>query len=324
MKKIAFVALAGVLCPLLPARAVVLEQKWKVGQQLSYQTALRGTMNVLLPAGISPLPVSAPIEVEINGDGLANLKTLSVDEAGVGTVIMGVPQFDLRAQAFGQTGQMVLKDATSRVTLNGQPIKFGDGTNPLSNPKTALRISPQGRFLGVLNLQPKVAEAPTDKKPVDAAQAIDKSALLMANIIRALPTLWPGRDVQVGEKWKAEISWPVASPTDPKKMVPTQFGAWDLTLKGPEIIGGKTLQRVGVVGALAFDSAKFQPVADAAKPRGKGKQDVKGDVWLDAEAGQIVRANLILGARAEGGKDAANLAWMDFTGTLLLDLKPAK
>ena len=171
---------------------------------------------------------------------------------------------------------------------------------------------------------PATPKAPQkDEKPVDAAQAINKSALVMASIIRALPTVWPGRDVQNGEKWKAEMSLPLPSPTDSKKMVPTQFGAWDLTLKGAETVGGKTLQRVGVVGTLAVDSAQFAPAdaKNAKLPRGKGKQDVKGDVWLDAQAGQIVRADLIVGAHAEGGKDAASQAWMDFTGTVQLNLK---
>ncbi|MBW3637534.1 MAG: hypothetical protein KY445_13885 [Armatimonadetes bacterium] len=326
MKKVVFVAALGALCPLFPARAVVLEQKWTAGQQLSYETALRGTMNVQAPANANFPLAGVPLEIEIRGDGLTHLQTLSVDEKGVGTVTMRVPQFDLRAQTLGQKGQILLQNGTSRVTLNGQPIKFGDGTNPLFTPKTALRISSQGRVLGVQDLQPKTTAAPKkDDKPVAAAQAIDRSALVMASVIRALPTLWPGRDVQNGEKWKAEISWPVPSPTDPKKMVPTQFGAWDLTLKGAETVGGKILQRVGVVGTLAVDSAQLAPAdaKDAKKPRGKGKQDVKGDVWLDAEAGQVVRADLIVDARAEGGKDAASQAWMDFTGTVQLNLKGA-
>jgi hypothetical protein len=182
--------------------------------------------------------------------------------------------------------------------------------------------------VGFRNIAPVAAPktAPSaNNKPVEPAQAINQVPLLTAVITRALPMLWPGRDVQVGETWKANISWPTPSPTDPKTTVPTEFGTWDLTLKGSETVGGKELQRVGVVGQLAIDSTQFEtPDQKAvARPRGKASQNVTGDFWIDADAGQIVRANLVLGARAEGGKSKADQSWADFTGTLQLNLKDA-
>lgn len=324
MKKVVFLAgFVALSSASLPARAVVLEQKWTPGQNLSYQTALSGTMNMLAPAGANFPLAGVPLEVEINGSGTAQLQVVSVDASGIGTVVVRVPKFDLQAQTWGQKGRLVLQDNSSRVTLNGQVVKFGDGTNPLNNAQTALRISRQGRFLGVQPLQPKAAPATKNEgEAVDPAKAIDKSALMMASIVRALPTLWPGRDVKVGENWKTEISVPIPSKTDAKTLVPTQFGTYNWTLKGTEVVGGKSLQRVGVTGELNVDSAQFRP-NDAKNPRGVAKQSVSGDVWLDAKAGQIERAELVLGARVEGGQTPKSQGFADFTGTLQLDLKKA-
>ena len=316
--------LAGVFGSFSTAHAVVLEQKWQAGQNLSYQTALSGTANVQAPASAPFIFAGVPLEVEISGEGLAQLQTLEVDQSGIGTIVVRVPKFDLRAQTLGQKGLFSLRDASSKITLNGKTLKVGDGKNPLADPKIGWRISRQGRFLGTKNLETKGATTPkTDDAPVDAAQAIDRSALLTAAIIRALPTLWPGRDVQPGETWKANISFPVPSKTESGKTTAAQFGEWDLTLKGEETVAGRALQRVDLKGTLDVDSAQFEAPkgAKTAQPRGKTKQNVSGDVWFDAAAGQIVRADLVIGARVEGGKSAADEAWADFTGTLQLNLQ---
>ncbi len=323
MKKVVFFGIFAALSPLASAHAVVLEQKWTPGQDLNYQTALRGTLNVQTPASANFMLAGVPFDVEIRGDGVAQFKVLSVDDAGVGTVAVRVPQFDLRGESWGQKGQMTLSETASKFSLNGKAIKFGDGTNPLGKAQTALRISRQGRVIGVQNLAPKAPVAPqADDKPVAAAGAINKGALMTAAIIQALPTLWPGRDIAPGESWKAQVSFPVASPTDPKKLTPTQFGEWNLTLKGAETVGGQQLQRVGVVGSLSVDSAQFTPPT-AKTPRGVAKQDVSGDLWLDAASGQIARADLVVGARVEGGKGTKDASHADFTGTLQLNLKGA-
>lgn len=323
MKKVVFFGIFAALSPLAAAHAVVLEQKWTPGQDLNYQTALRGTMNLQMPASANFILAGVPLDVEIRGDGVAQFKVLEVDNAGVGTVAVRVPQFDLRGETWGQKGQMTLTETGSKVLLNGKAINFGDGTNPLAGAQTALRISRQGRVIGVKNLAPKTPIAPkADNKPVDAANAINKGALMTAAIIQALPTLWPGRDIQPGESWKAQVIFPVASPTDAKKFTPTQFGEWNLTLKGAETVGGRQLQRVGVVGSLSVDSAQFTPPT-AKAPRGVAKQDMSGDLWLDAANGQIARADLVVGARVEGGKGTKDASHADFTGTLQLDLQGA-
>jgi hypothetical protein len=323
MKQVVFLGIFAALSPLASAHAVVLEQKWTPGQDLNYQTVLRGTMNVQAPASANFMLAGVPLDVEIRGDGIAQLKTLSVDGAGVGTVAVRVPQFDLQAETWGQKGQMTLSENSSKFSLNGKAIKLGDGTNPLGNAQNALRISRQGRVIGVQNLAPKTpVAAKTDDEPVDVASAINKGALMTAAILRALPTLWPGRDIAPGESWKAQVNFPVASPTDPKKVTPTQFGEWNLTLKGAETVAGRQLQRVGVVGSLSVDSAQFA-VPTAKAPRGVAKQDVSGDLWLDAANGQIARADLVVGARVEGGKGTKDASHADFTGTLQLNLKGA-
>ncbi len=338
MKKstyLAGLAAFGIAIQASSARAVVLEQKWTAGQKLSYQTALDGTMNVQVPPGVNFPLAGIPLEVEVSGSGVAHLKIVSVDPNGVGTLVMSVPDFDLKAQVLGQKSRVTLKEKSIAVSINGQPVKLGDGktplVNPLGDPQVALRVSRQGRFLGVQPLQPKTApatknEADNPGKPVAPGAAINRSALLMASLIRALPTLWPGRDVQIGEKWKSEISLPIPSRTDPKTLVPTQFGAYNWTLKGLEILGGKALQRVGVTGEFNVDSTQFQPgdaKTDAKNPRGVAQQTVSGDVWLDARAGQIERAELVLGARVEGGQTAKAQGFADFTGTLQINLKNA-
>lgn len=327
MKKAAFIVALGALAPLLPAHAVVLEQKWQAGQSLSYQTALRGTANVQAPATAPFIFAGVPLEVEVSGEGLTQLQTLAVDEAGVGTVVVRVPKFDLSAQTLGQQGHVTLQDEKSRISLNGKTLNIGDGTNPLAQPKVAIRVSREGKLVGFKNLEPKTVAktAPQADKPVAPAQAIDQTAMLLAAITRALPTLWPGHDVNVGDTWKANVTFPTPSPTQPKTSVPTEFGAWDLTYKGSETVAGKELQRIGVVGKLAVDSNQFDTPdqKSVVKPRGKASQNVSGDFWVDADAGQIVRADLVLGARAEGGKTKDDQTWADFTGTLQLKLKDA-
>ncbi len=324
MKKVVFLGVFAALSPLLPAHAIVLEQKWTPGQDLNYQTALRGTMNVLAPANINFPLAGVPFDVEIRGDGVAQFKTISVDEAGVGTVAVQVPQFNLNAASFGQNGQLLLTETGSKISLNGRPIKLGDGTNPLGTATTALRISPQGRVLGVQSLAPTIPLAPKagDDALVAPVDALNKGALMTAAILRALPTFWPGRDVADGETWKVQAVFPIASPTDPQKITPTQLGEWSLTLKGAEMIGGRELQRVSIIGAVGVKSEQF--VAPTAQiPSGTARQNVNGDVWFDAGAGQIARANLIIGARVEAGKGTDAQGHADFTGTLQLNLKRA-
>jgi hypothetical protein len=327
LSRLAVIGAVSALIPLDPAHAVVLQQKWEPGRTLAYKTEVNGTVNVLVPANAPIIIAGVPIEVEITGQGTTELRTLKVDEAGVGTVQVRVPEFDLQGQALGQKGLFSLRQNTSKVTLNGKAIKLGDGTNPLAQPTVAVRLSPKGRVLGVENLAAAPKPAPAANAPVNPGMAIDRAALLVATITRALPSLWPEKDVQNGETWNAEINWPMPSATDPKTVVPTQLGKMDLTLKGEETVEGRVLQRVGLQGTLNVDSSLFEAPGQkaAAQMRGKTKQEVKGDVWFDAAAGYIVRTDLVVGAHVEGGPKVGtdNQAWADFTGSVLLNLKPA-
>lgn len=323
MKKVVFLGVLSALCPLASARAVVLEQKWTPGQDLNYQTVLRGTMNVQAPASANFILAGVPLDIEISGDGVAQFRVLAVDEAGIGTVAVRVPQFDLRGETWGQKGQVVLSETSSKFLLNGKAQKIGDGTNPLGKSQTALRISRQGRVLGLKSLATQAPAAPkADEKAGDAGAAINQGALVTAAIIQALPTLWPGRDIAPGENWTTKINFPVASQAEPKKVTLTQFGEWNLTLKGAETIGGRQLQRVGLSGSISVDSAQF--TAPGAKtPRGVAQQDLSGDVWLNAAAGQIARADLVIGARVKAGEGTKDQSHADFTGTLQMNLKNA-
>src|SRR5687767_9350971 len=76
------------LCLLLapqPARAVVLEQRWQAGQQLSYDVGLNGTLNTQAPADAGML-AGMPLEIQLNLKSLANVDTLAVDALGTGTI----------------------------------------------------------------------------------------------------------------------------------------------------------------------------------------------------------------------------------------------
>ncbi len=324
----AFALLSPLLNPFSDAQAVVLEQKWAPGQDLNYQTALRGTINVQAPASANFILAGVPFDVEVRGDGVAQLKILSVDDAGVGTVALRVPQFEMSGESWGQKGQVSLSETASKFLLNGKAVKFGDGSNPLGNATTALRISRQGRVLGVQPLQTKTpavktpaTNAPNDQT-VAAGAALNQGALVTAAIIRALPTLWPGRDIAEGESWQALVTFPVAAPNDPKKLTMTQFGAWDLTLKGAETVGGRELQRVGLKGSIKVDSAQFA-APNAKTPRGVAQQEISGDLWFDAAIGQIAKADLLVGARVKGGEGTKDQSHADFTGTLQMNLKNA-
>jgi hypothetical protein len=153
--------------------------------------------------------------------------------------------------------------------------------------------------------------------------------------LRAVPSLWPGKDVAIGESWDAVVPWPLPDGT----LAAEPLGHFSLTLKDTETVNGKTLHRVAVEGSLKLDEAKLAQVNQGIDQTAKGKepvaktlltaagQDVKGDIWFDAAAGQIQRAELVLNSRTASrnqkpGARPGGQSWADFTGTLQLQLKP--
>lgn len=172
-------------------------------------------------------------------------------------------------------------------------------------------------------------------------------AMVQSMILRALPALWPDNDVNVGDKWATEIKWPLvpAVPANPGTAAqpggpagppadgaapPAPLGKFDFTLRGEEEVAGRKTQRVAVKGLIETDEAKTAalartaaPVPDAAnaKEPGRGggaapaaprlqyaRQEIKGDLWLDPEAGQIVRVELDIQSHVVGQAPGANRA----------------
>lgn len=336
---------------LSPARAVELQQKFQAGQSLNYDITMNGTANVKLPADMPIFFAGVPLEIEVNGNGVARLNTLAVSPQGDGTVSVQLPKFDLNGRAFGQKALIELRDGNSRFLLNGKPV-----ASPLPDAKKGdmksygLVISKAGRIKGVKELdkngkltaftgakpqlKPVADDVPEVAKEVSPAQAIDKGAFMGSLILQALPTLWPQGDVKPGDTWKTTLALPPAIARTPEAAQnAAPLSDWTMTLKGQEVVNGVSLWRVGIVGGIEVDG-KTLP---APKTPDKGarpvpqlenlSQNVDGDLWFDAAKGQIAGGNMVINARGQthtisaGGRNS-DPSWADFTGTLNLRLQP--
>lgn len=333
----------------LPSHAIVLKQKWQAGQKLVYALDLDGTANVQLPpdAPGAALFAGVPLEVPVKGQGLASLDTLKVDETGTGTVAVTVPQWKMNAQVLGQKAQWTLLNGKSQLALNGQPINLGFIPQTDGKATSALKISSNGQFKGVEPIVDpnKPAPAATDQTPVAPEKALDKTALVTAMILRAFPALWPAQDVKTGDTWEANVDYPALARPAQNGEPAKPLGVFNLKLEGEDVVNGKTLQRVTLKGDLDLDGKTLEqafPPAPAAttdpadaKPKVKAKpqpkldhatQTVEGTLWLDAAAGQVAKAELVLGGRAQASTPKANgqagaQTWVDFTGTLNMALQ---
>ena len=247
------VASATLLALSLPSHAVVLQQKWQVGQKLNYVVNLDGTANVQLPPDAPGMALFAgiPMEVPMQGQGVAALDTLKVDGAGTGTVAVTLPQWKMNVQVMGQKAQWTLAQGKSQVQINGQPINVGAIPQGDGKATTALKISPSGQLKGF--------------EPIQGAGAIGQSTVITAVILRALPSLWPSRDLQVGETWQANVDFPglerLAQGDTPAK----PLGSFDLKLEGAETVAGKQLQRVHIKGDLDLDGKTIEAAFPARR-----------------------------------------------------------
>ena len=340
---------AGILATaaLAPARAVELQQKWQVGQALDYDLSLNGTANIKVPASAKIFFAGVPLEIDLSGKGAARLNTLEVNPMGDGTVFVEVPKFDLTGRTFGQTALLELRDGQTKFLINGKAIDTPKPDPKKAMPKYALVIGKDGRVKSVKELD-KNGKLVATSAPKSAAQvrqiadetvapgdAIDKGALISSMILRALPTLWPQRDVQVGDTWKTTLPLPAAFARD----AATAQGAaplseWNMTLKGQEVVDGVSLWRVGIVGGIQVEgqtlaAPKTPKVGENPVPSLENlSQHVDGDLWLDAAKGQIVRGDMVIDARGQSNSvDSAgrkgDAAWADFTGTFGLRLRDA-
>jgi hypothetical protein len=105
-----------------------------------------------------------------------------------------------------------------------------------------------------------------------------------------------------------------------------------MTLQGEETVVGRTAQRVSVSGTLSLSGDKANAVlgtdGDSSRRLTGMKQSVMGDVWFDATAGYIVKANLRLNTQSsaagtaqpknQGDKPRKWTSTQDFEGTVQL------
>lgn len=342
---------AGILATvaLSPAQAVELQQKWQAGQALDYDLSMNGTANVKLPASAKIFFAGVPLEIELAGKGSARLNTLEVSPTGDGTVFVDLPKFDLNGSTFGQKALLELRDGETRILINGKPIATPKPDPKKPMPKYALVIGKDGRIKSVKELdkngklKPTVASATAtglrkiaDEETVAPAEAIDQGAFITSVILRALPTLWPQRDVQPGETWQTTLPLPPAFARDAATaQQAAPLSEWNMTLKGQEVVDGVSLWRVGIAGGIQVDGQNLA----APKTPQKGEnpvpalenlsQRVDGDLWIDADKGQVVRGDMVIDARGQSNSvdstgRKGESAWADFTGTFALRLRDAK
>jgi len=341
MKSPIFVA-AGLVCVLgasnNAAHAVVLEQKWQTGKILTYDTNLSGSVNVKIPASI-PSPIAGiPLDVDIDGQGKMQLETLRVDEAGTGTVAFKFPDFTLDAkdQTFGIPAKFTLSGGKTNVTIAGKPQEWGKGWGANAVPTSAVKIGKNGHIKGFEPIQANApaANGATPQAPNAIGAATIQPSMMAALISQALPALLPDKEVQKGDQWKSDVKFAAVARTNEQTGEVLPLGSFDMILKGEENVAGKSLWRIGVKGKVDVDGEKVNALSKQA-PQTRGNaavpqlesatQTVEGDIWFDAQAGQIYNAELILGSNtstflpAKPGKKSEP-SWLDFTGTLTMKL----
>lgn len=342
--------LAGVaLGAVVPARAVELQQRFVAGQSLDYDLAMNGTANLKVPSDAPVIFAGVPLEVEVQGNGVGRFNTLEVDALGNGTIFFELPKFDLNARAFGQKALLELRDGEApRFLLNGKPLAIGDKKDKEKAPakRYGLVVGKDGRIKDVKELAPlKPTAAPlkapaaarevADEKPVKPEAALDQNAFVTSVILRALPTLLPQGDVQIGDTWKTNLPFPAAFAKAGAAEGAPPLSEWTMTLKGQEIVDGAPLWRVGVVGGLRVDGDTL-PAPDAPNKDAKPvpqldnlTQNVNGDFWFEAQKGRIARGEFVVDARGQShtidskGR-SSEPSWADFTGTFGMKLRDSQ
>ncbi len=349
---------------LIPLRA-----KWTQGEKLSYEMRLDGTINMQASRNRPSPFAGVPLDIDMKMLGATTLETLKVDEMGTGTVAMSLDGLKVLAQSFGQKAEITVNNGETVFLLNGKRMGAQNAKKPNEVKKIeapfALEISDRGRILKAVPTatEPVVENAEGAAKP----NLLPFNFNQMAESVfwRIIPALWPAQAVKIGDKWASEISWPVpavaATQGDATNIQPAQLGHFDFELKGSENVAGRRVVRVGIDGKVELDEAqsrnlsmaaknevdkRVQEAIDKAKIEGakvaapvrppfstqlKGvAQKINGNIWVDADKGQIVRAELNIEGQtsAQDVPDNANVklkdgeSWFDFAGTMQLQLKP--
>jgi len=321
-----------------PAHAVVLQQKWVPNQQLVYDLSLNGTLNLLMEDDASSLFAGMPLEVDMRLQNETVFDTLAVDEAGTGTVAVRLDRLNLKASTFG--AQLLIKDGRINVLFGGKSVGANKemDLDDIKNPPLAWRISRQGRLEGIVPIKGRRIKVLGEQDPAAGKSERKRGPLpfklsdfVQFFISRSLPTLWPEHEVKTGDKWAAEFRWPPANQLGVAvEAVPTT-GNFELTLRGEEEIYGRKAQRIAIDGTITADQGKAVTGKAGDKPGSatslSARQHVKGDLWLDPEAGQMVRLELDLESQARQKRTGAPArsgragSWGDFAGTLQVQLR---
>lgn len=312
-----FSSLSAAFCLVLcaaPSHAVTLRQKWVPGEKLAYDMTVGGTMT-LLDDDESPQPwAGLPMEFRVRGNALATLETLSVDEAGIGTLVLRGGDSKIRAMGLGQVMEFTVKNGYASAIMNGKPLEEGAKPFSVADPSFGLRIGPQGRLEGTVKLR----EPAKDKDDLP----FDLITTLQSWMLQSVPELWPQGDVKEGDKWTAPLEVPLPPREKDKLRPPLRTGQVTFTLRGVEEIGGRKVQRIALEGGFEIDAAKAKTLNEAAQevaqeaareatpnaaPKANEQKDntvkttrnladakekLSGDLWLDTVTGQIVRADI--------------------------------
>ncbi len=342
--------------PVAIAQPLELRQKWVAGQQLDYDVALNGTVNMQASPNIPSMFAGLPLDIDVDLKGQSTLDTLAVDAQGTGTVAMKLNRLLLNAESFGQKAVFSVEDNKATFTMNGQ--RFGGAgrdASAFTNPNTALQLTSRARLTGVVPVPgaDNNAQRPATAMPFDPASFADSV------FWRVIPSLWPETPVKTGDTWSTPVAFPKeALKGETTPVTDLTLGKFDFTLRGEETVSGRKALRIEVDGSFSIDekaatliqgeSKAGPPVAAPAagangtrNPRiqqklSRATQKVSGEVWFDAVAGQIVRIELNLDTQAASrdvlppgfkGKRMSKQnptdpdSWLDFAGTLQMQLK---
>ena len=353
------VALCATAFCATPSHAVTLRQQWTPGQQLSYDTTLSGTAT-LLADDESPQPwAGLPTEFRVRGHSALTLNTLATDAAGIGTLALGVGDSRLRAQGFGQIFEVTARDGQVTALMNGKASESAKAINDVAASNWALRVTPEGLIESLVAAKPalKTPQAGNNAPGGAVTAPFDLAGAAQSWMLRALPSLWPKNDVQIGASWTAPIAVPLppalpkATGAAPAPPAPLRIGEVVFTLRGEEEVAGRKAQRVALSGAFEIDAAKAKIIGDTARssvpapaipaPGTKknapfttqeladAKQKLSGDLWLDANSGQLMRADLTVQThlhskgtiRNKAGRTRPTEDWADFNGTVKMELR---
>ena len=321
------------------ARAATIEHKWRAGEQLLYDVALDGTMSVETDPGAPMMFAGVPLDIKLTGGADINLDTREATPDGGATVAFTFPRIKVNGSAWEQNLALSAAEGNLALTFNGRKTGKDTPLPWLLDPDYALQVSRNAKIERIIALKEKPVEAmPEDDAKTEEPKGglpVNVAGLIRSMALQMLPTLWPGREVAAGETWSVESRLPVPSQKEGTPLELLPFGKFDLTLGDEEEIGGKRAYRVALKGTFDIDKAK----AARLNPAGKGSrlenasQKIDGDLWFDAAAGQLVRADLKLSgglagfiaqpAKSPADTPTAYAASQRFNGTLKLNLKSA-